>query len=77
MTLDTRIARTGYVILYPAIESLGEPERWYLCDADGIIQTRGSTGFNAVQCREMVTSGALVEHHKLLAGATIYKQVTA
>lgn len=75
MTIDTRIAKTGYVILYQAIESLGEPERWYLCDAFGIIQTRGA-GFNAVQCREMLKRGALVEHHRLLAGATIYRQVT-
>lgn len=75
MTIDTRIAKTGYVILYPAIESLGEPERWYLCDAFGIIQTRGS-GFNAVQCREMLKRGALTEYLRLLAGAVIYKQVT-
>lgn len=75
MTLDTRIAKTGYVILYPAIEKLGEPERWYLCDAFGIIQTRGN-GFNAVQCREMLESGALTEYHRLLAGAVIYRQVT-
>lgn len=75
MTIDTRISKTGYVILYPAIESLGEQERWYLCDASGIIATRGS-GFNAAQCREMLERGALVEHHRLFAGATIYRQVT-
>jgi hypothetical protein len=64
MTIDTRIARTGYVIRYPEIESLGEPERWYLCDAHGIIATRGTVGFNAVTCREMVERGALVEHRR-------------
>lgn len=74
-TIDQRIARTGYVVCYPAIESLGEAEHWFACDANGIIATRGATGFNAVQCREMVERGALVEHVALLAGVVIYKQV--
>lgn len=73
MTLDTRIARTGYVIRYDAISSLGEPERWFACDAHGIIATRGTSGFNAATCREIVASGVLVAHETLIAGAVIYK----
>jgi hypothetical protein len=34
---------------------------------------RGTTGLSADECRAMVTSGALVEHVRLLAGAVIYK----
>ena len=63
MTLEQRIARTGYVIRYPAIAALAEPERWYLCDENGIIQTRGA-GYSETECRAMVERGELAEHVK-------------
>lgn len=77
MTLLNRISRTGYVVMYPASPVQGEPERWFACDAYGVIQMRGNIGFNAESCRAMVASGALVEHVRLLAGAVIYRMVTA
>jgi hypothetical protein len=67
VTLDTRISRTGYVIRY------NMPELWFACDGFGVVQMRGTTGLSADECRAMVTSGALVEHVRLLAGAVIYK----
>lgn len=73
MTLLNRISRTGYAVMYPAAPAQCEPERWFACDERGVIQMRGNVGFNAESCRAMVTSGALVEHVRLLAGAVIYK----
>jgi hypothetical protein len=73
MTLQTRIARTGYVVMYPAAPAQSEPERWFACDEHGVIQMRGNIGFNAESCRAMFERGALVEHVRLLAGAVIYR----
>lgn len=73
-TVDARIAKTGYVIQYPAIEALAEPERWFVCDARGIVQTKGSAGVEAGACREMLKRGGLIVHHAIdAAGATIYR----
>lgn len=73
MTITDRIARTGYVIMYPAIESLAQGEQWFLCNDAGVIQTRGN-GYNAGECRAMLERGELVEHVRLLTGVVIYKQ---
>lgn len=73
-TVDARIAKTGFVIQYPAIEALAEPERWFVCDARGIVHTKGSAGLNAGACHAMLTRGGLIVYHALaMSGATIYR----
>lgn len=59
----------GYVIRYDV------PELWFPCDERGIVAMRGEKGLNAETCREMLERGALIEHHRLLAGAVIYRKV--
>jgi hypothetical protein len=73
--IASRIARTGFVICYPAIEALAQGEQWFLCNDRGFIQPAGK-GYSAEACRELVKAGALVEHETLESGCVIYKQVT-
>ena len=73
-TAAKRISKTGYVILYPGRESMGEADAWYGCIAEGRIK---GGEFNAQECAGLVKAGALVVHHEIAAtGATIYKLVT-
>jgi hypothetical protein len=75
-TLDTRISATGFVIKYPAIESLAQDEQWFLCDANGLARSRGN-GYNPQSCRAMVEAGTLIEHERIPhTGCVIYRQVT-
>ena len=74
MSATKRIARTGYVILYPGRESMGDVDAWYGCYADGGIK---GGKLNAQECAGLVEAGALVVHHEIEAtGATIYRLVT-
>lgn len=74
MSATKRIARTGYVILYPGRAEIGETDAWYGCYADGGI--RGGK-LDALQCAGLVEAGALVEHQRIvMTGATIYRLVT-
>jgi hypothetical protein len=73
--VEARIAKGGgYIVKYPANIAMNEPQKWFICDANGRILSKGTTGLPMHACISLVLKRRLKRVGRYGSnGATVYR----